>query len=496
MTDKNKSFLTHAVVYGLGMFLIQGVSVILLPLYTSYLTPAEFGVLEILNRIGEVVVICLTVNGIRMAILTFFCQAHDEREREQIAITVGLFLLTIIAGCAVLVCCFAGLLAPLVGIENPRLLMFGVVTVLIEAVAIMPLAFMQARVQSVQYVCTTLAMCVCRIGLAIIAVAVLGWGIWGVLASSAVTSGVFGGVLTLRECLKGSLRPDLSKLVEVARFAAPFIPGGLCFFVLNSGDRFFLVRSVSADEIGLYALGYKLAVAVGMFSATPLHMVWGARMYKVFEEPDAPRTIGRVYTRILAVYLLVGLGLCACKSELIALLGSAEYAGATAIVGPVVLGYYFFALVSLLDSAFYVCRRTALKPWIAFVATVLILALYALLIPRYGAMGAAYATVGGFFCYAVVTFVVAQRVFPIRLEIGRIAGMLVLAIAAAVMAEWMGTGPMALVGKFALVCAWAMSLWLTGLISDDEKAYAVDRIRWVGSLLRKTRPEKQWETHV
>ncbi len=481
MASKGKSFLTHAAVYGIGLFVLRAASVVLLPLYTNYLSPAEFGMLEILNRIGEVVVICLTVNGIRMAVLTFYSQAQEEREREQIAVSVSLFLLLVMLGCGTLAACFSGFLAPLVGIDNPTLLVFGVVTVLIEAFTIMPLAFMQARLQSVRYVCTALTICVCRIGLAVIAVAVLGWGIWGVLASSAVTSSVIGGVLTLRECLKGSFRFNFRRFMEIARFAAPFVPGGLCFFVLHSGDRFFLVRSVGTEELGLYALGYKLAVAVGMFSSSPFHMVWSARMYDTFEEPNAPTTVGRIYARILAAFLFVGLGLCILQHELITILGSREYAGATAFIGPLVLACFFAKAADLMDSAFYVKRRTGLKPWIALASMLVMLTLYALLIPQFGALGAAYATLGGFVFHAATTYVVSQRVFVVRHEFFRIAGMLALAVALVYAARWFGTGLTTIPAKLALCAAWPVLLWTLGVVTDDEKRWAASAFQRVCS---------------
>jgi len=354
------------------------------------------------------------------------------------------------------------------------------VTVLIDAIAIMPLAFMQARLQSFHYVCTTLAMCVCRITLAIVAVAVLGWGVWGVLASSAVTSAVIGGSLTLRECLKGTIRPNWSSFVQIARYSAPFVPGGLFFFVLHNGDRFFLVRTVGAEQLGLYALGYKLAVAAGMFSSSPLHMVWGARMYKTFEEPDAPTIIGRVYTRILAAYLFVGIGLCMLRDEVIAVLGSPEYAGATAVLAPLVLAYFFLNGADLMDSAFYVRRRTGLKPWIAAVSTAGILGLYAWLIPKYGAQGAAYATLFGFLFHAIITLVVSQQVFRVTYEFSRLGGMLVLAVALVLTAQWLGPGLATVPARLALCAAWPVLLWMTGMITDEEK-------RWVATAIQLVR---------
>ena len=84
----SKSFLTHAAIYGLGAVALQMASVVLVPVYTRYFTPAQFGVLEILGRIGEVFNLCLLANGVRLAAFTFYCQAKGELERKTTAATV------------------------------------------------------------------------------------------------------------------------------------------------------------------------------------------------------------------------------------------------------------------------------------------------------------------------------------------------------------------------------------------------------------------------
>jgi len=482
--DSNGSFLKHAAVYGLGTLLLQAASFVLLPLYTGYLTPAEFGVLEILNRIGNVLVICLMVNGIRMATLTFYRQAENQRQRESTAATVVLGLMILLFGCGSLVIVFAGTLGTLIGIDDTVLLAFGVLAFLLESTTLIPLVLMQARLESGSYVCTTVAMLLCRITLAILAIAVLGWGIWGVFASTAVTAGTFGLVLTLRELAKGSFRPDFAKLREVARYALPFVPGGLCFFVLHSGDRFFLVRCAGTEEVGLYALGYKLVLAVGMFSTAPLMKVWSARMYDAFEGPEAPARVGRVFTGVLGAYLFVGMGLCLLKDEAVALLSPASFAAATAVVSPLVLAYYFLTAADLMDSAFYVRRRTGLKPWIAATSTLVMLALYAWWIPPFGAMGAARATLVGFLFHAALTWGVSQRVFRVQYQTRRLAVMLGLAIALTLASRGLGTGIGAVVGKLALWALWPTLLWSWKIVSEDEKAWAADTARNILGRLR------------
>jgi O-antigen/teichoic acid export membrane protein len=467
-----KSFLTHAAIYGLGAMALQMASVVLVPIYTRYFTPAEYGVLEILGRIGEVFNLCFLANGIRLAAFTFYCQAKEDLERRRTAATVLFAPLLLFLGCGLLATGFTPWLAGLTGIADSRLVIMALVLVMLEGLTVVPLALVQARVESAYYVTIMAAMFVVRVTLTILAVVGLGWGVWGVLTSAAATSAFFGLLLTWREFRKNSWRPDLKTLKEVLKFSLPFVPVGICGMLLHNGDRFFLMNFCGADEVGQYALGYKLAVTAGALSTGPILQVWTARMYDAFELPDAALYVGRVCTRILAVYLFACLGLCLLDKELLLVLAKPSYHGAIAVIVPVTLAYFFWTLSNLMDAPLWVRRRSGLKPWIILASASVTLVLYLWLIPRYGALGAAYATLAGLAIHCGITFLVSQRVFYVRYEFGRLAVMLALAVAMVVAAQGVQEGPAGIVEKLALWAAWPLALWFGGVITAEEKTWA------------------------
>src|SRR5947209_4380162 len=81
---KSQTFLKHAAVYGLASLLTQAAGFVLLPLYTRFLTPSDYGILEVLGRIAETAATVLLLGGFRQALLTFFQQAPNEAERRQV----------------------------------------------------------------------------------------------------------------------------------------------------------------------------------------------------------------------------------------------------------------------------------------------------------------------------------------------------------------------------------------------------------------------------
>lgn len=475
----DRSFLKHAAIYGLGGLLMQAGGFVLLPLYTSCLTPSDYGVLEVLGRMAETIGTILMFGGFRQALLTFYQQSQCETERRQVAATtLSLFGTTIFLGGG-LALALSGPLSELLNQFlhtssariSPRLFRLALLAILLEPFSQAPLTLLQARVESVRFVIITLSQFVLRILLCVILVKFLHGGIAGALGSSVILGVLFGIGLCSREVLRSPGWPTLHHLRALVSFALPLVPGGLCFFLLNHGDRFFLMRYRDLHEVGTYSLGYKLAMAVGMFSLSPLYMVWSSRMYKVAEGDDAPHVFGAAITRILAVYLLVALGLSLFQDEVVLLLGGAPYAGAAAVVAPVALAYFFQAASSLMDAGLYVRRRTGLKLGITLATTTMMLLMYRLLIPSYGSMGAAYGTLIGFLFLAVCTWAVTQRVFPVRYEWTRLSSLLALTVGLWLLARLLPPGGWSIPIKAGLWLSAPFLVWALGLVSHREKEH-------------------------
>ena len=285
--------------------------------------------------------------------------------------------------------------------------------------------------------------------------------------------------------------PRAANVFALLRFALPFLPGGLGFLLMQHGDRFFLLKCFGEEEVATYGLGYKLALGVGMFSLGPLYMVWSSSMYRAARSADAPYVFGRAFTRILAAYALVGLGLCLFQDEVVRLLGGGRYGAAVNVIGIVVLAGFCQTAAALMDAGFYVSRRSGLKLGITLSATAVMLLLYCLLIPRYGSVGAAAATLGGFAFLFLVTWVVSQRVFPVRYEWRRVFLVLVLAggtwaVSRLVPATW-SWAPV----KLTLYAAVPLIAWQVGLVARAEKTYLRDIVLALRSRLLKPLPQTQ-----
>jgi O-antigen/teichoic acid export membrane protein len=354
---------------------------------------------------------------------------------------------------------------------------------LFDLLTVQPMSMLQADQRSGRYVAVNLGRFALGLALNLALVAFWGLGLKGILLSTLVSAG--SAAVFLHLCLWREERPALGRavLADLLRFGLPFVPGGLFLFILNNGDRYFLTRLAPPDQVGLYALGYKLGTVILFLFVNPVMMNWSAMMVEIAARPDGPAAFGRMFTFVATVYLAACAAFSLLGPAMLSIVAGPEYQQAAGLIPWVCLAYFFWTASLFFDTPFYLARRTAAKPLLLGAATVLNLFLYATMIPRYGMYGAAWATVLSFAAFAALTWVVSRRIMDVPYAWGRVGAMLA-ASAAAVAAGILVPMPSPAAGlgwRVALSAALAALGWWGILPAVDRAAF----LRSVAGLLHR-----------
>ncbi|MDR3183249.1 MAG: hypothetical protein LBT89_10110, partial [Planctomycetaceae bacterium] len=455
MSDKAQ-FLKHTLIFGIGGTLAQIAPLILLPLYTNYMPPDEYGVLEMITRTAVIINEALMIAGMRMATLTFYRQAETQEERNRIAVTMLLFLWVTIAFAVLTAICFAGFLDVFLKTGNPRLLAFGLTVALCETLVGVPMALMQCRLESVRYVLTSWTMMFVRIALNILFLVVFHWGIWGVFAATFIVVAVSGVILTLRELYISSCRPELSKWKDVLKFCLPFLPNGILHFCFINSDRLFLVNfgpyettTAAYAALGLYGVALRAFATAKTFGFSPMGQVWTAMMFGIRKQSDAKYVFGHFALRMLCAHAFFVLGIGVFASEAIVGVCDPTYYGAVKLFPILAVWSILEIFVWLMEQTYYIEKKTYWKPLTPGVGLPCILVLLWFLVP-FGITGVAYAFLAAQCICAAVVFTVTQHFFRVAYPYGKI-GMLL--------------GVTALIYALSFVCGNAVGL---GGLTIDE----------------------------
>jgi O-antigen/teichoic acid export membrane protein len=413
----------HSAIYGLGAVVARLIGVFLLPIVTRYLPDPrrDLGAIETLLALAIVLVTVLRA-GISMAFFRFYFDAEDERGRTTVVRTC--FWYTMAAATAGLVVGF--LLAE--PISN-ALFSTGSRAGLVRAAFVVLWAQMnyeqltslfRVEERSIAYVAATLANVIITVTATILLVAVWNRGATGVLVGNASgTLAVYFVLLAYRRFQLG-LEFDRELFRKMQHFGLPLVPSGLALWAIDFADRFFLVRIKGTAEVGLYSVGVRVSTAI-LLLMIALRTAWPAFAYSIKDDNEAKRTYGFVLTYVLYISCWMSLALSLLAPWIVRLLTVPSFYSASRVVPLLVFGGTAYIAFNVMSIGIGRARRTQFNWVVTGFAALVNVGLNFALIPPYGMMGAATATLVAYTIMFLGMTVRAQQVFPVPYQWRRIA---------------------------------------------------------------------------
>jgi O-antigen/teichoic acid export membrane protein len=467
IAEQLKRLAHHSVIYGLGGIVSRILAVLLLPLYTSYLSPADYGRIETLVAGAAVLVILLRM-GISSAFFRFYFDSKDRAHRLVVVRTSFWFTI----GMATLGLVVVELLA---GSISSVLFGTGTHADLVRAAAVGIWAQMnyeqltslfRVEERSVAFVLASLANIVITVGATVLLVVALDKGPLGVLVGNFTgTLCVYVALVAYRREQLG-LQFDRKLLRAMNRFGLPLVPSALALWVTNFSDRFFLVKLADAHEVGLYSIGVRIASAVVLL-LTAFRTAWPAFAYSIEDDAEARRTYGFVLTYLIAVVSWLSLTLGLLAPWIVRLLTTPSFYDGERVVAPLAFAGAAQAGYVVVAIGIGRVRRTQFNWVVTGAAAALNVVLNLILIPPYGMMGAAIATVAAYSLMFLLMAVYAQRIYATPYQWRRVAIALAVAIALLVAGKLLDA-PLPL--AIALCAVYPLALLPLGFYLPAERA--------------------------
>ncbi len=419
-----KKLAAHSAVYGAADVWTNLVNFLLIPVYTAYLSPTEYGHLALLQLFAVMAKILFRL-GLDAGFFRVHYEMETEDQRRRLAGTVAVFSAGVAVCLFALVALGAGPLSRAVlGHEVPSRWWVVLVAgdIFAGTFAFVPLNLLRIQNRPALFSVYNAGRQTLNIVLKVAFVA-LGYGVTGVLWSDLVATILFSLALLPILFRHAGLAFDRGLLREVLAFALPKVPHGLLVQTLNLADRRILLLFVSRAEVGLYAVGYTFGT-LPKFALSAFEPAWGPFMYSEIKREGAKETLARVTTYVFAVFAFVTLGAAVLGREALTVMTPKNPAfRAAAPVIPVVALAYLFHGAFLLTSIGLAIERKAVRyyPVVTAIAAATNIALNFALVPRFGMMGAAWATVAGYAVMAGLGWGFSHRLYPIPFEGRRLA---------------------------------------------------------------------------
>jgi O-antigen/teichoic acid export membrane protein len=466
----------HSAIYGLGGLVSRILATLLLPLYTHYLPPDAYGRVEIVTAATAVLAIALQM-GIASAFFRFYFDAKEPPEKLTVVRTSFWFTMAMATVGLALCVAFAGSVSQALQLGNhPELVRAAAIGFWAQMNFEQMTSLFRVEERSVAFALASIANVLITIGSTLVLVVGLHEGALGLLIGNFIgTLCVYVVLLGYRHEQLG-LQFDRGLFRGMQRFGLPLVPSALALWAINFIDRVFIGGYKGQAEVGVYSAAIKIASVI-TFAMFAFRTAWPAFAYSIEDDHDAKRTYSFVLTYLLAFASWIALGLGALAPWLVQAMTDPRYQRAEkgvallAFAGAVYAGYTVLAIGS--GRA----RRTQLNWIVTGAGAAVNVGLIVWLVPRYGMVGAAVATLAAYLALFIGMTWYAQHVYPVSYQWRRVATALGAGAGLTVAAR---AGHLGLAPSLLLVLAYPLVLAVLGFYLPAERA----RLRRLVPILR------------
>jgi O-antigen/teichoic acid export membrane protein len=233
-------------------------------------------------------------------------------------------------------------------------------------------------------------------------------GVLGFFFGSTLVSFVVVMSLTKRLCRHQTISWkyfSLSFFKKALAYGLPLSILEISHSLLNVGDRYIIQYYLDSFALGLYSGPYTLSMHVVQFIDYPILLAVPVIYFELWSNrgAQAVQTFlkdGLYYFGLIALPTIFGT--IAVSKELLVFLASDKFASSSPVIPFVIVGGLIFASSTFFSAGLYIYKKTIIPGSLMLISALINLLLNFLLVPNYGIIGAAFATLIGYTSYVVM----------------------------------------------------------------------------------------------
>jgi O-antigen/teichoic acid export membrane protein len=475
-----KRFLQHSGIYTVGNALNRLGAFLLLPLYTNYLSAAEYGALELFYTVAAVVSGILSV-GIAHATLRFYFEYKDDTDKRAVVSTNFIASFAISAAGTVGILMFGDEINQRVfsSGEYGASLQLVFASMVLDLSSQIGLAYLRAREYSVLFVALSFGKLVVQVVANVVLVVYFRAGVEGVLTGNLIAVAAGWIVLvgfTIRHC---GIAFHIGKLLPVLKYSLPFLLSTVVAIVTSNVDRFLINELLTLEILGVYALALKFAKLISDLIGEPFNRAYGSFRFSIMERDDAAIIQARIVRYVSALLAFVALGVSLFTADLLRLIATEQFWPAGSLMPLLVLAACFQVLTYPMQTGMLYRKATHHIFWIGLIQAVVSVLLGYVLIRSFGVNGACLTMAVAAATAMVLTHRASQRYFKVSYEFKRIFwifGLLVLFYLVSLPFNYLPLVP-AVGGKLAVLTLFVVILLRSPAFSSEEISQGMSVIR-------------------
>ena len=414
----SRRFVSHAATYAIGNIARRFVGFAMLPIYTRFLTPADYGVIGLLTF---ALALLEPLLGARLgwAIPRFYFDAKDDRGRREViwgalgltgaASAVSVIVLVLLRNVAANILFGNGKYALALGLFA--------ITLLSQPIEQTGMTYLRLRERSVLFVVFSVVKLILQLGLNLLLVVYWRGGVIGVVLSAVISSVLLGIGSAVYVAAHEAPAFDWQVTRRMMQFCWPLWLSALAGLYIGASGALYLRAFDTLSDVGRLQLALKFAATVGMLIWAPFLQHWEPSSFQYYKQVDGKRKFQVAFIAISALMFVGGLAVTIFAEPVIKVMAAKSFYAAVSVVPILTFALLLDRLRSFFDFSFMITDRTKMRGAYQYGTAVVITIAYVVLIPRFGLMGAAAAQCLTFAGTFIFVYILSRRYYDPEIKL-------------------------------------------------------------------------------
>jgi O-antigen/teichoic acid export membrane protein len=413
MTQQGKvrALSANTLLFTISTFGTKIISFLFVPLYTYVLSTEDYGNLDLVNTTVHLLVPVLTLN-IQDAVLRFGL----DKEYEPLQIVKTGVRIAEIASAVLgigLVIAYNIPFFHLSMMYSVYLFLLFIANVSSNILSMYLKAINKVRLLVISGIVSALTTCTLSVMLLLIfKMGVVGYLIANIsgIVLSVIIMMVGGNILMARRI---SISPNLVR--TMCLYSLPLIANTIAWWVNNASDRYILAFFCGAAVNGVYAIAYKIPTILSTVQNV-FYNAWSISAITEYDRDDADGFIGNVYMSYSCVSLIFSSMIMILNVFLAKMLYAKDFFIAWRFVPPLLVGAVFNGIALFEGCLFTAVKKTKEISMTTLTGAAVNTVCNFSLIPFFGALGAATATMIGYMTIWIVRTLRMRKIISIKVN--------------------------------------------------------------------------------
>jgi O-antigen/teichoic acid export membrane protein len=405
-------------IYGFGNSIQKITGFLLIPLYTRYLTPDDYGVLSSISTFTFFASV-LAGMGIFEATARYFYKAKSEDEKGRLLYTSVIMQLISYGIIVVCILPFSGNLSQFL-FSTPQygwVIFISLLLLLLNPISSNIDIIYRYYRQPIKFQLVSILRTIITPLLVVIFVVILKKGVLGVQLGQFISLCIIT-VFAFFYFARSKYTPKFSLVwsKKMLRYGFPLIWSGIAVWIYSVSDRFFLLHYSDLKSIGLYSIGNTFSQPILILNSA-INMAVVVIIMNIFESDLDPNKLNTKTSlkKFWDTYLVVIIPLCMFISIFsVNILNT--FTTKAYLYGALAIPFMSFNLVvkqgiDFTGNGMSFMENTKPLPWLIFISALVNVGLNFYFIPNFGFVGACITTILSTVCYFFLMYFFSQRYF-------------------------------------------------------------------------------------